>query len=340
MKRGAIIGLGNVAANGHLPGWLARPDITIVAAADADPGRRACLQGAGQDVAWYADADALLAEETLDFVDICTPPAAHAALIRAALEADLNVLCEKPLVTCAEDAVPLIALARARGHAVHTVHNWLYAPPARAITAALSRGEVGRVQRLRWETLRTKPAVTVVSDGAINWRTDPAIAGGGILVDHGWHALYCVARWMGVAPETVAARLETRKHREWQLEDTATVTLAGAGVTAEIFLSWAAASRENSVVVEGSDGALHLEGATLTVTAAGRPSEARPCPPALSEGSHHPDRFAGVVDDFLAALDAETPCDVANLAEADLCARLIAGAKASDAAGGVPVPVA
>ena len=35
MLKGAFIGFGNVAANGHLPGWLARDDVRIVAATDA-----------------------------------------------------------------------------------------------------------------------------------------------------------------------------------------------------------------------------------------------------------------------------------------------------------------
>jgi hypothetical protein len=41
MLRGGIIGLGNVALHGHLPGWLSRGDVEIVAVSDTDPDRRA-----------------------------------------------------------------------------------------------------------------------------------------------------------------------------------------------------------------------------------------------------------------------------------------------------------
>ncbi|MGH7347354.1 MAG: hypothetical protein ACREK4_20785, partial [Candidatus Rokuibacteriota bacterium] len=37
MQRGAIIGLGNVALHGHLPGWRRRRDVEIVAVTDARP---------------------------------------------------------------------------------------------------------------------------------------------------------------------------------------------------------------------------------------------------------------------------------------------------------------
>ena len=57
-----------------------------------------------------------------------------------------------------------------------------------------------------------------------------------------------------------------------------------------------------------------------------------PCPAPLSEGSHHPDWFAGVADDFCAAVSV---CGKDNLDEALLCARVIDLAQRSSAAGGI-----
>ena len=109
--RGAFIGFGNVAANGHLPGWLARGDVEIVAASDATASRREVFLAACPGGRWFDSPDGLLASGGLDFVDICTPPGSHAALIAKALAAGLHVLCEKPLVTQAGDA-PALAAAR------------------------------------------------------------------------------------------------------------------------------------------------------------------------------------------------------------------------------------
>ncbi|MGB8106154.1 MAG: Gfo/Idh/MocA family oxidoreductase, partial [Pseudolabrys sp.] len=90
MLRGAFIGFGNVAAKGHLPGWQSRNDVGIVAAIDAFAARRAVFLGACPEGRWYESVDDLLSGETLDFVDICTPPSSHAALIKRALGADLH----------------------------------------------------------------------------------------------------------------------------------------------------------------------------------------------------------------------------------------------------------
>ena len=133
----------------------------------------------------------------------------------------LHVLSEKPLVTRVDDAARLASAAARAGRVLHTVHNWLKAPICRKISALVDEGAVGAVRSTRWRTLRTQPATAVSAPGIANWRVDPKLAGGGILFDHGWHALYCVARWTGV-PGRVSARLETRRFHDQPLEDTAT----------------------------------------------------------------------------------------------------------------------
>src|SRR2546426_10452932 len=75
--RGAIIGLGNVALHGHLPGWLSRREVEIVAVTDTDPARRAAR--AARLPAGRRDDTArpLLAAARPDLLAICPPPAGH-----------------------------------------------------------------------------------------------------------------------------------------------------------------------------------------------------------------------------------------------------------------------
>jgi predicted dehydrogenase len=333
--RGAFIGFGNVAAKGHMPGWRARGNVRIVAATDAAPSRRAAFLGACPDGRWRASLDDLLSNERLDFVDICAPPGSHAALIERALGAGLHVLSEKPLVTRVEDAKRVAAAAARSGHVLHTAHNWLHAPVCRRISALIDEGAIGDVRSVRWRTLRTQPAIAVSAGGVANWRVDAEQAGGGVLFDHGWHALYCVTRWTGI-PKGVAARLETRRFRDQPLEDTASVDLDTAAGVSRIFLTWAADERSNTIEIDGEAGAILAVGdkAVLKTKAEERRWS---CPPALSEGSHHPDWFGGVAADFLAAVTGRAN---SNLSEAILCARLIDAAQRSSAAGGARVALA
>jgi predicted dehydrogenase len=332
--RGALIGFGTIAAKAHLPAWQSLGDVAIVAAADTSAaGREAFLQ-ARPDGRWYESVEDLLAAERLDFVDICTPPASHAALIQRALDARLHVLCEKPLVTRAADALAVAAAAEAAGRVVHTVHNWLEAPVCARISALVAEGAIGAVRSLRWRTLRPAAAAGVDSGGE-NWRLDPAIAGGGILFDHGWHALYCVMRWAGGSPRGVAASLEARRRPASPLEDTATLALDFARCRGDIYLTWTADRRANEIDIWGERGRIHVDGDTVLLE--GEIGERRwRCPPALTEGSYRPDLFAPVVQNFCAAARGSAP---GNLEEAMLCMQLIDLAQRSSSAGGARLPI-
>jgi len=228
--------------------------------------------------------------------------------------------------------------ARELGRALYTVHNWRYAPIILEIEKLLREGAIGELNRCRWETLRTRPA-GIAAAAESGWRVDPGIAGGGILIDHGWHALYVIGAWFDQAPTQVSARLETRRHHQWPVEDTATVQLGFPSAHAEIFLTWAGARRANRIFLQGTEGALRVDDGTLVLDRADDTRGGRrwQVSPPLSAGSYHPDWFAGVAQDF------STACAVgntANLAEASQCATLIALAQASSRQSGAWLTVA
>ena len=333
MLRGAVIGLGNVAIHGHLPGWLGRPDVRIVAAADSRPAQRAECEARLPGARWYDSPEDLLAGEPLDFVDISTPPSSHAPLIQSALERGLHVLCEKPLVSSPAELRSVSHAARSAGRVLHTVHNWHYAPILSLTAELIREGEIGRVRRIVWETLRVRPA----AGGGANWRVDPAVAGGGVLTDHGWHVFYVLPAWVGGRPRSVGARIETRRHTAFAVEDTASVRLEFTHASAEILLTWAAEERRNRVEVDGTEGRIELRDDTLVLT--GKGGERRwPGLPALSDGSHHPDWFHKVAGRFLAAIAREAHAEQ-NLAEAALCCEIEHLARESSMRGGGQIPL-
>jgi predicted dehydrogenase len=330
MLRGALIGVGHVARNGHLPGWSGRTDATLTAAADARPDGREAFLAAFPGARWYGSAEELLAREALDFVDVCTPPALHAPIAREALESGRHVLCEKPLVLSPRDLPGLEAATRERGRALVTVHNWKNAPALVRITELVRGGAIGQIRRCRWETLRTKPAVT--AGEATNWRVDPAQSGGGILVDHGWHAFYVLREWLGGEPQTVSARLTTEKHHDFPAEDTAAVSLDWSGASVEVLLTWAASERANRVTLDGERGRVSLDGGRVQLETG--PGTARSFDlPSIAEGSHHPEWFAGVVEEFLGEIE-DPARRGSNLRAASLCATLIALSQDSSRRGG------
>lgn len=332
-RRTAVLGFGHVAEHGHLPAWLDRRDFALVAVAEPNAARRARAAELLPEATVYADAAELFAAERIEVVDIAAPPVHHAALALAAAEAGCHILCEKPLATTPADFTAMHSAARRAGVVLYPVHNWKHAPQFTALRALRDEGSLGALQTIRLETIRAGRAVSVGSE----WRGDAAIAGGGILVDHGWHALYLLCALANERPRRLRATVERRADAQAAVEDTATCEIEFPSLRGEIFLTWAGDGRATRWTVTGTAATATLADAHGTLEREGEP-RALQFARSLSEGSHHPDWFGAVLDGFAAALD-EPAHATAALAEAEACVRLTALAYQSSARGGVWLPV-
>ncbi len=335
-RRGALVGFGHVAAKGHVPIWQQRSDFALVAVCDPDPARRALATEQLPGIASYTDLATLLAREQPDFVDVATPPAYHAAAVVAAAEAGAHALCEKPLTTNLGEFVAMRDAARRAGTVVHTVHNWKYSEAFCTIRTVLAQGAIGRLRHVAFETERSGHSVTIGE----NWRALAAIAGGGILVDHGWHAFYLMLALTEESPRRVRAATDRRRYRDADVEDTVECTVEFPSLAGEIRLTWAGSRRRTCWRFVGETGEVSIDDDVLRVQGT-RGEHTQHLRSALSAGSHHPEWFAGVVDAFRRELD-EPALRGANLAEAERCLLLLHQAYASAAQGGrwLDVPAA
>ncbi|MEX5214728.1 MAG: Gfo/Idh/MocA family oxidoreductase [Nitrospiraceae bacterium] len=116
MMRVAVIGLGAVANNIHLPAYRRLMDrMTLVAGCDVDPVARAAMAKSGAFQEIYDDPARMLDRSKPDIVSICTPPALHVRQCLEALERGCHVFCEKPMAESLREADVIIeASARLR----------------------------------------------------------------------------------------------------------------------------------------------------------------------------------------------------------------------------------
>jgi predicted dehydrogenase len=291
--RGAIIGFGAVAANGHWPAYSQSREAEIIGVVDRNEERRRAAGEVSKTIKTFSSVAALADTVAVDFVDICTPPALHGELILDALARGWNVICEKPLVLDHAEMERIQRAAGTSGRAVVPVHNWKYAPIIRRATELLRSGAIGTLRHVEIETLRFEDCAAIDPTNP-NWRRDPAMAGGGILFDHGWHAIYLACHWFGETPRDVAAALH--EVRPGGIEDEATLRLNFPGGEARIFLTWRASGRKNRMRLTGDEGEIEIGDDTLTTGA-----ESVRFEQALSGGSHHPDWFAAMLPDLLAS---------------------------------------
>jgi predicted dehydrogenase len=91
----------------------------------------------------HTRADAMLAAETLDALDIVSPRETHVALVELAAGCGLKVICQKPLAPTLSDAEGL--LRRLPGPLM--VHeNWRFRPWYRRLAEWLRAGDIGKVR--------------------------------------------------------------------------------------------------------------------------------------------------------------------------------------------------
>lgn len=261
--RGAVIGYGFISGKGHIPAYLQRKDLEIVAVADICAARREIARAALPQARIYDDYRTLLAKEAgnLDFVDISTPPCDHAEIALAALDQGLHVLCEKPLATSTADAARMLAKAQQVKRVLFPCHNYKHAPVVRAIQEIIDSGQIGKVRSLTLNTYRNTHAKGV-TEWNTHWRRNQKISGGGIAMDHGSHTFYLTFDWLGSYPTAVTAKmtnLSAALGTGYDNEDNFTAVLTFPNGMAHSHLTWTAGVRKVMYTVQGEKGAITVD---------------------------------------------------------------------------------
>jgi predicted dehydrogenase len=229
------------------------PGARLVAVADPDPARGAPL--AARHGARYVRDDDELLRQPLAAVIVCSENARHAGQVMAAAAAGRHVLCEKPLATDLADARRMLAACRRHGVQLQTAFPVRYHPAVAAARAAVAAGRVGRVLAMRGSNRGRMPGL---------WFADPALAGGGAVIDHTVHVVDLMRWFTGAEVAEVYAEVDTRFH-DLAVDDAAVLSLRFTdGTIASHDPSWsrpAAFPTWGDVALEvvGSEGVLHVE---------------------------------------------------------------------------------
>ncbi len=135
----AIVGVGKIARDQHIPAIADSPDFELAATAS----RNAAVDG----VEAFGDLASLLAARPdIRCVSLCTPPQARYADARRALEAGCHVMLEKPPGATLSEVHDLIALAEARGVTLFATWHSRHAAAVAAARDWLADRKIRRVE--------------------------------------------------------------------------------------------------------------------------------------------------------------------------------------------------
>jgi predicted dehydrogenase len=204
-------------------------------------------------IAWSGERfDALLEADGVEAVIICTPNALHAGQAQASFRAGKDVLVQKPLALSRGDAQATIELANSLDRLLFVDYSYRFLETVSVFRASLGEVSGGRSARAVFHN--------VYGPGAEKtWFFNPALSGGGALIDLGVHLLD-LGLWLF---EPSVTRLEgVDLSGQGPVEDAAALRLLVDDVRFSVDVSWNAplpATEISFEVVGGDDRRLRWE---------------------------------------------------------------------------------
>lgn len=192
MTKVGIIGLGRIGRL-HMTSCSQVDGAEVIAAADSSKKALSRARSLGVK-SLYTDYRDLLNDvqgiNNMDAVVISLPNYMHFESIRLALEAGLHVFTEKPMANNVDECRKIVRLVQRSGKKFMIGHNWRFLDAIERMKEATDKGYLGDLEVVTIEEVINGPFLhSAVPVPVSDWWFDPKKAGGGALLDIGYHLI-------------------------------------------------------------------------------------------------------------------------------------------------------
>lgn len=188
----AFIGCGNWAKETYLPYILSNKNVSVAAISSILPHNVGEKLARQYGIKYYPKWEEMLDSETLDLVIITTPHAFHYGQIKACLERSMHIHVDKPPALRFREINTLIKLSKEKNKKVSVHVQRRYYPEYHYMRNAIKKNLLGKI-----EYVDASFGQQLFDDFKGSWRSIPDLAGGGIMVDTGYHLVDLVMYLIG-----------------------------------------------------------------------------------------------------------------------------------------------
>ncbi len=244
--RWGIVGLGRIADTEIAPAIAASPHGVLRGVVSRDQGRAsafAARHAAARALVSYPD---LLADPELDAVYIATPNALHPDQVVAAAAAGKHVLCDKPLALSTADAHRAVAACESAGVRLGITFQTRFHDNFGRLREGIRDGSLGEIRVVQVEMSSGRTLLR-------GWRTDPALAGLGVINNIGVHAFDLIRFLLGAEITEVTA---LTGHEQGLVPETLALVLLrfASGALAYVNVNQSVAYPQADLTVYGTRG--------------------------------------------------------------------------------------
>jgi predicted dehydrogenase len=195
----------------------------------------------------------MYAKESLDLVDVCTPPNTHSPLTIEALENSAHVLLEKPMATSLAECDQIIAAANKANRFVSLAHSDLCYPSFMKARQMVESGAIGKFRGMR---IFLSTPVDYITSKPDHWANKLP---GGVLGETGPHAVYMTLAFIKEIRKMQIHAQKLLPEFPWSPYEDYRIMLAGDYATCSIALTYATKQWAAQVELFGTDGLLRAD---------------------------------------------------------------------------------
>jgi scyllo-inositol 2-dehydrogenase (NADP+) len=281
----AIIGLVHDHVREFIPMLQAHPELELVGIVEPDVSL--VVDFAAQfklpTGLFFSTFEALAANREVGAVAVFSSTFAHRQLVEICAQLGIDVMMEKPLAVSLADAQAMSSAAADAGIQLIVNYETTWYPSIQAAYDLVREGlMLGKLRKIVIHAGHQGPRALGCSHPFLNWLTDPALNGGGAMMDFGCYGAN-LATWLmgGLRPSSVSTVTQSIQPGSYpKVEDEATIILTYPRCQAIIQASWNWPYSRKDLEIYGELGAIFVPSKeTLHLRMGNAPSSALPVDP-------------------------------------------------------------